>query len=67
MLMLIVEVVRTCASSLSHMFMHHNMLLSNTWYSIIRGDYLGWLWCTVGIRGDDLECDLVPHAYKCRV
>jgi len=50
---------------LSHMFMH--MLLTNTLYSIIRGDYSGWLWCSVGIRGDDLIGDLVPHAYRCRV
>jgi len=24
-------------------------------------NYSGWLWCSVGIRGDDLEGDLVPH------
>jgi len=33
-------------------------------YSIIRGDYSGWLWCSVGIRGDGLRGDLVPHAYR---
>ena len=36
-------------------------------YSIIRGDYSGWLWCSVGIRGDGLGGDLVPHAYRCCV
>jgi len=40
--------------------MHHNMLVTNTFVF----NYSGWLWCSVGIRGDDLRGDLVPHAYR---
>ena len=27
-------------------------------------DYSWWLWCSVGIRGDDLGGDLVPHVSR---
>jgi len=39
------------------------MLLTNTLYSIIRGDYDVF----VASWRDDLRGDLVPHAYRCRV
>jgi len=41
-----------------------SMLVANTMYSIIRGDYLWCLWCSVGIIGDDLGGDLVPHVSR---
>jgi len=41
-----------------------SILVTNTMYSIIRGDYSWWLWCSVGIRGDDLRGDLVPHVSR---
>jgi len=37
--------------------MHHNMLLTNTFYSIIQGDYDVF----VASWGDDLGGDLVRH------
>jgi len=40
------------------------MLMTNTMYSIMWGDYSGWLWCSVGIRGDDLGVDLVSHVSR---
>jgi len=40
--------------------MYWNMLVMNTFVF----NYSGWLWCSVGIRGDGLGDDLVPHAYR---
>ena len=47
--------------------MHHNMLLTNTLYSIIRVDIRVVYDVFVVSWGDDLGVDLVPHAYRCRV
>jgi len=59
-------------SWLSHMFIHH--MLSQMFTSILsltgylypysRWNYSCWQWCSVGIRGDDLEGDLVPHVSR---
>jgi len=59
-------------SWLSHMFTQH--ILSRMFTSILpltgylypysRWNYSRWQWCSVGIRGDDLEGDLVPHVSR---
>jgi len=54
-------------SWLSHMFTHH--MLSRMFTSILPltgylYPYSRWQWCLVGIRGDDLEGDSVPHVSR---
>jgi len=47
--------------------MHHNMLLTNTLYSIIRVDIQVVYDVFVASWGDNLRVDLIPHAYRRRV
>jgi len=57
---------------LSHMFTQHMLSrmftsifpLTGYLYPYSRWNYCRWQWCSVGIRGDDLRGELVPHVSR---